>query len=171
MRCLAPSVGVVPQLLSVPMLQVEEWQPTFTADAIAPYFPGGGGRHDEAEGRTVSTKEACGIPSLSQDARTHYCAHACAHTYAHAQSQACAFHEHANDSCQQNARSIENICGAASTPIRIQEACGIPLLHIGMDLSSSRLTAIGPQAYVSTYVIYMGTGYPGISRPLNCMYI
>ena len=74
-----------------------------------------------------STKEACGIPSLSQDARTHYCAHAYAHTYAHAQSQACAFHEHANDSCQQNARSIENICGAASTPIRIQEACGIPL--------------------------------------------
>ena len=127
LRCLAPSVGVVPQLLRVPMLQVEEWQPTFTADAIAPYFPGGGGRHDEAEGRTVSTKEACGIPSLSQDARTHYCAHAYAHTYAHAQSQACAFHEHANDSCQQNARSIENICGAASTPIRIQEACGIPL--------------------------------------------
>ena len=75
----------------------------------------------------MSTTEACGIPSLSQDARTHYCAHAYAHTYAHAQSQACAFHEHANDSCQQNARSIENICGAASTPIRIQEACGIPL--------------------------------------------
>ena len=75
----------------------------------------------------MSTKEACGIPSLSQDARTHYYAHAYPHTYAHAQSQACAFHEHANDSCQQNARSIENICGAASTPIRIQEACGIPL--------------------------------------------
>ena len=74
-----------------------------------------------------STKEACSIPSLSQDARTHYCAHAYAHTYAYAQSQACAFHEHANDSCQQNARSIENICGAASTPIRMQEACGIPL--------------------------------------------
>ena len=80
-----------------------------------------------ADSEAVSTKEACGIPSLSQDARTHYCAHAYAHTYAHAQSQACAFHEHANDSCQQNARSIENICGAASTPIRIQEACGIPL--------------------------------------------
>ena len=32
-------------------------------------------------------------------------------------------------------------------------------------------TAIVPKAYVSTYVIYMGTGYPGISRPLNCMYI
>ena len=80
-----------------------------------------------ADSEALSTKEACGIPSLSQDARTHYCAHAYAHTYAHAQSQACAFHEHANDSCQQNARSIENICGAASTPIRIQEACGIPL--------------------------------------------
>ena len=79
------------------------------------------------DSEAVSTKEASGIPSLSQDARTHYCAHAYAHTYAHAQSQACAFHEHANDSCQQNARSIENICGAASTPIRIQEACGIPL--------------------------------------------
>ena len=75
----------------------------------------------------MSTKEANGIPSLSQDARTHYCAHAYAHTYAHAQSQACAFHEHANDSCQQNARSIGTICGAASTPIRSQEACGIPL--------------------------------------------
>ena len=30
--------------------------------------------------------------------------------------------------CQQNARSIENICGAASTPIRMQEACGIVVL-------------------------------------------
>ena len=36
LQCLAPS-----QLLSVPMLQVEEWQPTFTADAIATDFPGG----------------------------------------------------------------------------------------------------------------------------------
>ena len=45
LQCLAPS-----QLLSVPMLQVEEWQPTFTADAIATDFPGGGGSHDEAGG-------------------------------------------------------------------------------------------------------------------------
>ena len=62
-------------------------------------------------------------------ARTNYCAHAHTQliTHVHAQSQACAFHEHANDSCQHNARSIENICGAASTPIRFQEACDIPL--------------------------------------------